>query len=75
MAKSGDVCKMGVPELPECVFGETAEGISLMTVTLNSSGQLSGGGRCRETGNGIRRNRPGIYGEISGPLWEGLNRT
>ena len=33
MAKSGDTCKMGVPELPECVFGEAVEGISLMAAT------------------------------------------
>ena len=33
MAKSGDTCKMGVPELPECVFGEATEGISFMVDT------------------------------------------
>ena len=33
MVKSGDVCKMGVPELPECVFGEVSEGITFMSVT------------------------------------------
>ena len=33
MAKSGDTCKMGVPELPECVFVEEVEGISLMVAT------------------------------------------
>ena len=41
----------------------------------NSGGQLSGGRRCRETGNGIRCNRAGIFRRISGSLWEGLNRT
>ena len=33
MGKSGDTCKMGVPELPECVFGESAEGIRSMAAT------------------------------------------
>ena len=33
MAKSGNVCKMREPELPECVFGAVAEGISLMADT------------------------------------------
>jgi hypothetical protein len=33
MVKSGNVCKMRAPKLPECVFGEVAKGISLMVAT------------------------------------------
>ena len=33
LVKISNVCRMRVSELPECVFGETNEGISLMSVT------------------------------------------